>query len=104
MLHMTGNAKPYNSLPWFWSDQFDLKLQIAGLSTDFDDVIIRGDSSAGRSFAAYYFKDDTFIAVDAVNAPRDFMFGKMSLTKGLNLDKTKIADIDIDLKLTVVKP
>lgn len=102
--HMTGNAKPYNSLPWFWSDQFDLKLQIAGLSTDFDDVVIRGDSSAGRSFAAYYFKDETFIAVDAVNAPRDFMFGKMSLTKGLNLDKTKIADIDIDLKLTVVKP
>ena len=102
--HITGKEKPYNSLPWFWSDQFDLKLQIAGLSTDFDDVIIRGDIENSRSFAAFYFKGDRFIAVDAVNAPRDFMFGKMSLTKGINLDKMKIADIDIDLKLTVVKP
>jgi 3-phenylpropionate/trans-cinnamate dioxygenase ferredoxin reductase subunit len=98
--HINGTPKPYNSLPWFWSDQFDLKLQIAGLSTDYDDVIIRGDSEAGRSFAAYYFKGDKFIAVDAVNAPRDFMFGKMSLTKGVNLDKAKLADISIELKQT----
>lgn len=101
--HITGKGKPYNSLPWFWSDQFDLKLQIAGLSTDFDDVIIRGDIENSRSFAAFYFKGDQFIAVDAVNAPREFMFGKMSLTKGINLDKTKIPDIDIDLKMTVIK-
>jgi len=80
--HINGNPKPYKSLPWFWSDQFDLKLQIAGLSTDYDKVIIRGDIDTSRSFAAYYFKGDKFIAVDAVNAPRDFMFGKMSLTKG----------------------
>lgn len=102
-LHINGKAKPYNSLPWFWSDQFDLKLQIAGLSAGYDDVIIRGDSSAGRSFAAYYFKGDKFIAVDAVNAPRDFMFGKMSLAKGMNLDKSKVAETDIDLKLTTIK-
>ena len=98
--HINGTPKPYHSLPWFWSDQFDLKLQIAGLSTGYDDVIIRGDSETGRSFAAYYFKGDQFIAVDAVNAPRDFMFGKMSLTKGVNLDKAKLANPDIDLKLT----
>ena len=101
--HINGTPKPYNSLPWFWSDQFDLKLQIAGLSTGYDDVIIRGDSEAGRSFAAYYFKGDKFIAVDAVNAPRDFMFGKMSLTKGANLDKVMLADVKVDLKQTVVK-
>ena len=101
--HITGTSKPYNSLPWFWSDQFDLKLQIAGLSTDFDDVIIRGDINKGRSFAAYYFKGNEFIAVDAVNAPRDFMFGKMSLTKGINLDKTRIGDNEVDLKSCVVK-
>ena len=97
-LHINGAAKPYRSLPWFWSDQYDLKLQIAGLSTGFDEVIIRGDIETSRSFAAFYFRDSQFIAVDAINAPRDFMFGKMSLTKGVNLDKAKLRDVDITLK------
>lgn len=101
--HITGTPKPYNSLPWFWSDQFDLKLQIAGLSTDYDDVVIRGDIETGRTYAAYYFKGDKFIAVDAVNAPRDFMFGKMSLTKDQNLDKTLISDTYISLKECIRK-
>ena len=96
--HITGTPKPYHSLPWFWSDQFDLKLQIAGLSGGYDDVIIRGNMETGRSFAAYYFKDKRFIAVDAVNAPRDFMFGKMSLTRGITLDKVKLADDSVALK------
>ncbi|RKQ70722.1 3-phenylpropionate/trans-cinnamate dioxygenase ferredoxin reductase subunit [Litorimonas taeanensis] len=96
--HINGTPKPYNSLPWFWSDQFDLKLQIAGLSTGYDEVIIRGDAETSRNFAAYYFKKGRFIAVDAVNAPRDFMFGKMSLTKGVNLDRSKLANLSIDLK------
>lgn len=96
--HICGVPKPYHSLPWFWSDQFDLKLQIAGLSTGYDDVIIRGDINGSRSFAAFYFKGAQFIAVDAVNAPRDFMFGKMSLTKGVNLDKAKLSDLGITLK------
>lgn len=101
--HITGKAKPYNSLPWFWSDQYDLKLQIAGLSTGFDDVVIRGNINTSRSFAAYYFKNDKFIAVDAVNAPRDFMFGKMSLTKGVNLDKTRIGNSELNLKECVCR-
>ena len=100
--HITGKPKPYNSLPWFWSDQFDLKLQIAGLSTGYDEVIIRGDISGSRSFAAYYFAGERFLAVDAVNAPRDFMFGRMSLTKGVMLDKTKLTDTSVDLKSCVI--
>lgn len=100
--HINGKPKPYNSLPWFWSDQFDLKLQIAGLSNGYDDVIIRGDIHSGRSFAAYYFAGERFLAVDAVNAPRDFMFGRMSLTKGANLDKAKLADLSFDLKRCVI--
>lgn len=100
--HINGTPKPYNSLPWFWSDQFDLKLQIAGLSTGYDDVVIRGDIKTSRSFAAYYFQSDKFIAVDAVNAPRDFMFGKMSLTKGINLDKKRLSDLEIGLKQTIL--
>ncbi len=101
-LHINGTEKPYKSLPWFWSDQFDLKLQIAGLSTGYDDIIIRGDNETSRSFAAFYFKGDQFIAVDAVNDPRAFMFSKMALTKGQNLDKTKLASLDNDLKSTVL--
>jgi len=100
--HINGKPKPYNSLPWFWSNQFDLKLQIAGLSTGYDEVIIRGDIDKSRSFAAYYFEAGTFIAVDAVNAPRDFMFGKMCLTKGKALDKTKLANPSVDLKACVL--
>jgi 3-phenylpropionate/trans-cinnamate dioxygenase ferredoxin reductase subunit len=100
--HIKGKSEPHNSLPWFWSDQFDLKLQIAGLSTGYDEIIIRGDISGSRSFAAYYFADDRFLAVDAVNAPRDFMFGRMSLTKGVNLDKAKLIDTSVDLKSCVI--
>ncbi|WP_017931792.1 NAD(P)/FAD-dependent oxidoreductase [Robiginitomaculum antarcticum] len=96
--HINGAPKPYNALPWFWSDQFDLKLQIAGLSSGYDNVIMRGDNKAGRSFAAFYFKDDKFIAVDAVNSPRDFMFGKMVLTKGMSLNKARLADTGAQLK------
>ena len=100
--HINGKPKPYNSLPWFWSDQFDLKLQIAGLSTDYDDIIIRGDIEGSRSFAAYYFKGDKLLAVDAVNAPRDFMMTRMALTKGKTLDKAVLRDPEAELKSAMV--
>lgn len=96
--HINGKPKPYNSLPWFWSDQFDLKLQIAGLSEGYDDIIIRGDIYGSRSFAAFYFKGDEFLAVDAVNAPREFMMARMALSKGKTLDKKRLANLQMDLK------
>ena len=101
-LHINEKPKAYNSLPWFWSDQFDLKLQIAGLSEGYDDIVIRGDIEGSRSFAAFYFKGDKILAVDAVNSPREFMFTKMALTKGQSLDKTVLADINADLKSAVL--
>ena len=100
--HICGKPKPYNSLPWFWSDQFDLKLQIAGLFQGYDEIVLRGDPNAGRSFAAFYFAGNRFLAVDAVNAPREFMFARMALTKGQQLDKSILADPDADLKLAVI--
>jgi len=100
--HINGKHKPYNNLPWFWSDQFDLKLQIAGLSTDYDDIIIRGDIEGSRIFAAYYFKGDKLLAVDAVNAPRDFMMTRMALTKGKTLDKAILRDPEAELKSAMV--
>lgn len=101
-LHINGKSKPYNSLPWFWSDQFDLKLQIAGLSQGYNDIVIRGDHEGSRSFAAFYFKGDKLLAVDAVNAPREFMMTRMALTKGQTLVKDKIADLDSDLKSAII--
>lgn len=100
--HINGKPKPYNSLPWFWSDQFDLKLQIAGLSEGYDEIIVRGDIETGRSFAAFYFEGERLLAVDAVNAPREFMMARMALTKGKTLDKAIIKDPDGDLKSAII--
>lgn len=97
-LHMNGGEKPYNALPWFWSDQFDLKLQIAGLSQGYDNIVIRGDNEGSRSFAAFYFKGDRLLAVDAVNAPREFMMARMALTKGLTLNKVGLKNTETDLR------
>jgi 3-phenylpropionate/trans-cinnamate dioxygenase ferredoxin reductase subunit len=93
-----GKLEAYNALPWFWSDQYDLKLQIAGLSQGFDEVIIRGDSENSRSFAAFYFCEGRFIAVDAVNRPKEFMTSKRALTTGQTVDPQKLADDSIDIK------
>ena len=100
--HINGKGKPYNSLPWFWSDQFDLKLQIAGLFQGYDEIVLRGNPAEGRSLAAFYFKGDRLLAVDAVNSPREFMMTRMVLTKGQSLDKAKLADPIADLKSAIV--
>ncbi len=100
--HINGQPKPYNSLPWFWSDQYDLKLQIAGLSDGYDELIIRGDIENSREFAAFYFKGDKLLAVDAVNSPREFMLGRMVLGKGKTLDKKALVDDTADLKSAVI--
>ena len=88
----------YNALPWFWSDQYDIKLQIAGLSTDYDDLVIRGDHSDGRRFSAFYLKQGRVIAVDAINSPQDFMFGKQIITQKLLVDKVSLSDPGVSLK------
>ncbi|WP_373097560.1 oxidoreductase C-terminal domain-containing protein, partial [Zhongshania sp.] len=73
-------------------------LQIAGLSQGFDKVIIRGDSEQDRSFAAFYFCEGRFIAVDAINRPKEFMMSKRALTSGQNVDPLKLPDDSIDIK------
>ena len=93
-----GKPEAYNALPWFWSDQYDLKLQIAGLSQGFDQVIIRGNSEQDRSFAAFYFSEGRFIAVDAINRPKEFMMSKRALTSGQTADPLKLADETIEIK------
>lgn len=101
-LAICGTPKPYNALPWFWSDQFDLKLQIAGLSGGYDNIVLRGNPDEGRSFAAFYFKGDKLLAVDAVNRPQEYMVGKrlIPLTMGAKkiIDKKALADEAVPLK------
>lgn len=94
---LCGKLKPYNQIPWFWSDQYDLKLQIVGLSGDHDQVIIRGDF-ADRSFAAFYMKGDLLIAVDAINSAREFMLSKKLIAQGARLEPEILADMSIDFK------
>lgn len=100
--HICGKEKAYSELPWFWSDQFDLKLQIAGLSAGFDDIVMRGDPNDGRSFAAFYFKGKRLLAVDAINRPQEFMVGRRIIPAALSgekvIDKTALADESVALK------
>jgi 3-phenylpropionate/trans-cinnamate dioxygenase ferredoxin reductase component len=94
---LCGKLKAYDQIPWFWSDQYDLKLQIVGLSGEHDKVVIRGDF-ADRSFAAFYMKGDLLIAVDAVNSAREFTLSKKLITQGARIEPEILADTSIDFK------
>ena len=95
--NICGEDVAYCQVPWFWSDQYDLKLQIAGLSQSYDDVIIRGNP-AERSFSCLYLHEGRLIAVDAINAPRDFMQSKVLIAERALLAAEGLADVDIQLK------
>jgi 3-phenylpropionate/trans-cinnamate dioxygenase ferredoxin reductase subunit len=95
--NICGIDKHYAQIPWFWSDQYDLKLQIVGLSTDYDQVVIRGEM-ASRSFACLYLREQILIAVDAVNNPRDFVQAKKLIADNAIIDPDILADTDIALK------
>jgi 3-phenylpropionate/trans-cinnamate dioxygenase ferredoxin reductase subunit len=96
-LNICGKPARHEHVPWFWSDQYDLKLQIAGISDGYDRTVIRGDPAAG-SFALYYFSAGELIAVDAVNSMRDFMTGKKWIADHKRLDPGLLADPNVDLK------
>ncbi|HLS97323.1 MAG: FAD/NAD(P)-binding oxidoreductase [Porticoccaceae bacterium] len=93
-----GKLEPYRALPWFWSDQYDLKLQIAGLSQGFDQVVLRGSTETGRSFAAFYYKEGRLIAVDAINRPREFMACKKALAEQKTANPELVADESVDIQ------
>ncbi len=95
---LCGKPIQYNALPWFWSDQYDIKLQIAGLSSGYDELVIRGDHTSSRKFSAFYLSKGRVIAIDAINSPQDFMFGKQIITRKLLVDKAGLSDAGISLK------
>lgn len=95
--NMLGADKPYTAKPWFWSDQFDVKLQIAGLNTGYDRVVTRqGEHSHMPSF--WYYRGDQLLAVDAINDPRAYMVGKRLIEAGKSPDPDAIANPETDLK------
>ncbi|RJF88901.1 ferredoxin reductase [Oleomonas cavernae] len=87
---ITGKAAPAPEVPWFWSDQFDLKLQIAGLPFDVEEIVIRGNP-ADAKFAVFHLKAGVIVAVEAVNAPPEFMMGKnlIGSRKPVSIDKLR---------------
>ena len=94
---LCGKPKPNLSVPWFWSDQYDLKLQLAGLSQGYDDCVVRG-LPAARSFCAFYLRAGRLIAVDAVNRPGDFMAARRALAQQPTVDATCLGDESVPLK------
>lgn len=95
---LCGKSNQYNALPWFWSDQYDMKLQIAGLSEAYDDLVLRGDPESGRKFAAFYYRGERIIAVDAVNSPQEFMIGKQLISQSRAVDKSQLRDKQVPIK------
>ena len=91
-----GNPKAYSSTPWFWSDQYRAKLQIAGLAQPDDETVLRGDRASG-AFAAFRLRDGRLSAVEAVSSPRDFMAGKKLIAARAAPDPDLLADSAVPL-------
>jgi 3-phenylpropionate/trans-cinnamate dioxygenase ferredoxin reductase component len=94
---LTGDAKTYDGLPWFWSDQADDKLQIAGLTTGYDRVVVRGDR-AQRSFSAFCYKAGKLVGIESVNRAADHVFGRKILGVNRSIEPEQAADLSFDLK------
>ncbi|MCH2067380.1 NAD(P)/FAD-dependent oxidoreductase [Shimia sp.] len=94
--NILGAEKTYVAKPWFWSDQYDVKLQIAGLNTGFDTIVTRDSGAGATSF--WYYQGDTLLAVDAMNAPRDYMVGKRLIESGKSPARDMVADMNTDIK------
>ncbi len=94
---MTGTLKEYTQVPWFWSDQYNVKLQIAGLSQGYDQIVIRGTPSE-RKFAAFYLKDGVLIATDAINAVQEYMVSRKLIAQKARIDPQRLADTSVAMK------
>ena len=92
-----GEGAPYEAVPWFWSNQYDLRLQTVGLSTGFDREVVRGDP-AGRAFSIVYLRGGRVIALDCVNATRDYVQGRALVAAGAQIAPERLADAGVPLK------
>ena len=92
-----GKDKPYTQVPWFWSDQYELKLQTAGINTGYDELVLRGDP-ATRSFAAFYLRAGRLLAVDAINRPGEFVAARHIIGQQIAVSAARLRDENITAK------
>jgi 3-phenylpropionate/trans-cinnamate dioxygenase ferredoxin reductase subunit len=96
-LRMIGKTNTYREVPWFWSDQYDLKLQIAGLARPSDKIVMRGDPAA-RKFAVFHLREGAVAAVEAINAAPEYLVGRKLIADGAKIAPERLADISIPMK------
>jgi 3-phenylpropionate/trans-cinnamate dioxygenase ferredoxin reductase subunit len=96
-LAMVGKATPYREVPWFWSDQYDLKLQIAGLARPGDQTVLRGDSVT-RKFSVFHLRDGIVVAVEAVNQPLDYIIGRKLIAARASIAPERLANTSVPVK------
>ena len=94
---LLGGDARYEQVPWFWSDQYEFKLQIAGLSQGYDDVVVRGDPDSG-SFSCVYLSDGRLLAIDCINAPKDFMQSKNLIAEQRQVPRETLANPEVTFK------
>lgn len=97
---LLGSREPYRAVPWFWSDQGDVKLQMVGLSMDATRSVVRGKPDDG-SFSVFHYMDDRLVAIDSVNRAADHMVGRRLLASGIKLSPEQAADESVDLKALI---
>jgi 3-phenylpropionate/trans-cinnamate dioxygenase ferredoxin reductase component len=93
-----GDSRPYDATPWFWSNQYDLRLQTVGLSTGHDRAVVRGEP-ASRSFSVVYLRAGRVIALDCVNMVRDYLQGRKLVEAGASPDLLRLKDATVPLKM-----
>jgi len=93
-----GRKPPAVQVPWFWTDQYDVKMQMAGLSAGHDHAVVRGNAEGGRSFAVFYLREGTLIAVDAVNRAPEFMMSKQLIAERAKIDPARLGDEGVAMK------
>ncbi|KFA90399.1 NAD(P)/FAD-dependent oxidoreductase [Archangium violaceum] len=93
---LMGKREPYAAIPWFWSDQYGLKLQMVGLSTGYEQCVTRG-SAEGKEFSAFYLKDRRVIAADVIGRPAEFMVAKRLVSSRVEVDATRLGDAAVPL-------
>jgi len=94
---IVGRSEIYRAVPWFWTDQFDIKLQMAGLSDGYSQVVTRGEPES-RKFSVFYFRDGRLAAVDSINRPADHLAGRKLIGAGTGITPEQAADTSVDLK------
>ena len=94
---IVGHGQKYQAVPWFWTDQYDISLQMVGLSAGYDQIVIRGEPES-RKFSVFYFTRSRLVAIDSVNRPGDHIIGRKLITNGTPLTPEQAADSSVDLK------